>query len=242
MDRIMKGKSPLELFAGSLFLVFLLAWISSVGAVWPETRAGQSKVAQEADLKDIEDLERRMDEHFREDKAFDVLGIRPGMVLGEVGAGEGRIVFKLAQRVGPEGMVYAEDIFAEPLEILEARAKQKGLRNIQTVLGTQNDPKLPAGKMDMVFMTATFKFLKNPVLLFNNIASCLKTNGKVIVIEPEEGRFLPITMEPFPKGILPTRQHYLNIFGQTVFRVERVDDVTLPYLTMFVLSLPEGPK
>jgi len=68
------------------------------------------------------------------------------------------------------------------------------------------------------------------------------SRSTIRVIEPEEGRFLPITKEPFPKGILPTRQLYLDIFGQTVFRVERIDDVTLPYLTMFVLSLPEGPK
>jgi len=97
----------------------------------------------------------------------DTVGIKPGMTVGEVGAGAGYVVFKLSARVGPSGRVYAEDLKAPVLDMLEVRARHRGLANIETVLGAPDDPRLPVATFDLVFMHATIQFIDDPVALFN---------------------------------------------------------------------------
>src|ERR1022692_1559432 len=80
--------------------------------------------------------------------ALDALGIRPGMVVADVGAGTGYMSLRLAKRVGPTGKVYANDLQPEMLARLRDNAAKAGLTNIETVQGEEADPKLPAGRMD----------------------------------------------------------------------------------------------
>jgi hypothetical protein len=78
--------------------------------------------------------------------ALDAIGIRPGSTVAEVGAGTGYVSIKMARRVGPAGKVYANDIQPEMLARLRDNAAKAGVLNIQTVLGTGTDPKLPAAR------------------------------------------------------------------------------------------------
>ncbi len=182
--------------------------------------------------------DRMRDEQFNIDKGLDTVGIKPGMTVGEVGAGWGYLVFKLARRIGPGGTVFANDINSDALRILQARAVEKGFHNIKTILGTDKDPRLPKSALDMVFMHDTFHLLDKPVELFNNLAPSLKRNGKAVIIEWEREKGV---VDRSGRHIHPseyrTTREFLELFSQTVFQVDRVDSATLPYLTIFILSV-----
>jgi len=157
------------------------------------------------------------------------------MTVGEVGAGDGYLALKLASRVGPAGRVIAEDIFPSPLEELRDKAGGLGFGTIETILGKPEDPLLPRGALDLVFMHATIKFVKDPVTLFRNIAPALKPGGRIVVIEPERGH-LDMFGRPLPEEEYRSRDGYIELFDQAGLKVDRIDDKTLPNLTIFVLS------
>jgi SAM-dependent methyltransferase len=119
------------------------------------------------------------------EKVMDAAGIRAGMVIGEVGAGKGRYTVYLARRVGPEGKVYANDIDEKSLALLKDRCRTQGLANIETVLGTTDDPCFMKGKLDMVFMTWVYHHLERPVALLRNLVPSLKPGGTVVIVDPD---------------------------------------------------------
>ncbi|MDH4195927.1 MAG: class I SAM-dependent methyltransferase, partial [Candidatus Aminicenantes bacterium] len=132
------------------------------------------------------------------DKVMDIAGVVPGMVIGEVGAGGGYFTFKLAVRVGEGGKVYANDIDSGALRSLRNRARREGVVNIETIVGEVEDPLLPAGALDMVFMVNVFHDLAKPVELLRNLVPSLKPGGTVVILDrdPEKVRgqsrhFLP---------------------------------------------------
>jgi hypothetical protein len=78
--------------------------------------------------------------------------------------------------------------------------------------------------------------LQEPVEIINNIAPALKPSGKLVIIEQEEGRAVGTDGNPQPAGWNRTRREYLDLFSQTAFQVDGVDETTLPYDIIFVLS------
>ena len=187
--------------------------------------------------RDWDENERQRDERFHIDKALDTIGIHPGMTVGEVGGGFGYLVFKLADCVGPRGKVYNEDIWEDALKLCQKRMEEKGYSNIEIILGTVEEPKLPKENLDYVFIHATMRFLEKPVELLNNIAPALKPGGRLVIIEQEEGRAIGTSGDPVPPGFYRIKQEYFDLFSKTVFKVERIDITTLPYDIIFVLSV-----
>lgn len=122
-------------------------------------------------------------EHQPPEQVMDSIGIEPGMVIAEVGAGRGRYVVPVARRVGPEGKVYANDIDEDRLEDLESRCERDSIPNVTTILGEIEDPLLPARTMDLVYMINTYHHLERPVELMENIVPCLKPGGRLAIIE-----------------------------------------------------------
>ncbi|MDH4272011.1 MAG: class I SAM-dependent methyltransferase [Candidatus Aminicenantes bacterium] len=119
------------------------------------------------------------------EKVMDAAGVRAGMVIGEVGAGKGRYTVYLARRIGPEGKVYANDIDEKSLAYLKDRCRKQGFANVETVLGTTDDPCFPRGKLDIVFMTWVYHHLERPVALLRNLIPCLKPGGTVVIVDPD---------------------------------------------------------
>ena len=114
---------------------------------------------------------------------MDALGIAEGATVADIGAGGGWFTIRLARRVSPNGIVYAEDIQRQMLEATGRRVAREGLEAIvRTVLGTPDDPRLPAGALDAVLLVDTYHELENPVALLRNIARSLKPNGRVGVV------------------------------------------------------------
>jgi predicted methyltransferase len=87
---------------------------------------------------------------------MDALGIHKGSVVADVGCGAGYFTFQLAQRVGPQGHVYAEDVLKRRLDQVRKEANREGLRQITTVHGTADNPRLPPGSLDVVLAVNTY--------------------------------------------------------------------------------------
>jgi len=125
----------------------------------------------------------RLNERQPPDLILKTIGIKPGMIIGEVGAGRGRYTVHIASRIGPTGMIYANDIVKEYLQYIERRCADHGLMNVKTVLGGVTDPKLPPAALDMVIMVNVVHCLAEPVALLRNIKKSLKPDGVIAIVE-----------------------------------------------------------
>src|SRR5690349_1975952 len=89
-------------------------------------------------------------------KLLDALKLKPGNVVADIGAGSGYFTFRIAERVGPRGKVLAVDIQPEMLTIIRDKMKALRLGNVEPILGTETDPKLPAGAVDLIRMVDVY--------------------------------------------------------------------------------------
>ena len=118
----------------------------------------------------------------RPDQVMDALGIGEGSVVADLGAGGGWFTIRLARRVGPHGIVYAEDIQTPMLDAIGRRVQREGLTNVRPVLGTGDDPKLPRN-LDVILIVGTYHEMDNPVALLQNAAPSLKPQGRLGVVD-----------------------------------------------------------
>ncbi|MFC1499785.1 class I SAM-dependent methyltransferase [Candidatus Zixiibacteriota bacterium] len=119
---------------------------------------------------------------------LDTLGIRPGMVIGEVGAGTGYFTFLLSERVGGSGKIYANDINRRSLSTLRARASRNDLANIEIIQGEVEQTNFPAATMDMVVMVYVFHDFTEPLAMMENIKLSLKPGAPVVIIDADHDR------------------------------------------------------
>jgi SAM-dependent methyltransferase len=117
------------------------------------------------------------------DQVMDAIGIGPGMVGAEIGAGQGRYVVQLAVRVGESGKIYAEDIDADALRYLDGRCERWGLTNVETIVGDVTDPKLPEGELDFIFVISAYHHFDDPIALLSNARASLKPAGMLAIGE-----------------------------------------------------------
>lgn len=117
-------------------------------------------------------------------EVMDVIGVKPGMVIGEVGAGRGRYTVHLAMRVGGAGKIYANDIDEKSLSYLRERCKRDGIENVETILGKVDDPLLPKEALDMVVMVWVYHHLDKPIDLLKNLIPSLRPGATVVIIDP----------------------------------------------------------
>ncbi len=116
-------------------------------------------------------------------EVMDALGIRAGSVVADVGAGNGYFTFRLASRVGPQGKVYAEDIRDEELAKIRERAKKEGVAQIETILGTPNDPRLPAESLDAILVVNAYHEMKEYDAMLGAMFRALKPGGLLAIID-----------------------------------------------------------
>ena len=113
---------------------------------------------------------------------MDVLGIGEASVVADLGAGSGWFTIKLAGRVGPNGMVYAEDVQRQMIQAIKIRVDRLGLKNVTTVLGTSTDPRLPA-PIDAVLIVDAYHEMEQPVMLLRNLATSLRPQGRIGIVD-----------------------------------------------------------
>jgi predicted methyltransferase len=125
------------------------------------------------------------DEWQKPEQIMDTLRIAEGSVVADLGAGGGWFTIHLARRVGPNGIVYAEDIQQQMIEAIGRRAQRENLKWVRPILGTATDPRLPPG-IDSVLIVNSYHEMEDPVALLRNAARSLKPQGLLGVVE-----FLP---------------------------------------------------
>lgn len=116
-------------------------------------------------------------------KVMDLADIRPGMTVADLGAGEGYYTVRLAEKVGRKGRVLAQDIDREALSRLAQRVERERRENVSIRLGTPDDPKLPDGSFDRVFMVHMYHEVQEPYAFLWRLWPSLKAGGRVIVVE-----------------------------------------------------------
>ncbi len=124
---------------------------------------------------------RQREEHCAE--MLKALEIRPGQTVCDMGCGNGFYTLQLAKRVGEKGRVLAVDIQPEMLTLLKARAARARLKNIEPILGTQIDPKLPAGKVDLILLVDVYHEFSYPEHMLKAMRESLAPKGRIALVE-----------------------------------------------------------
>lgn len=164
-------------------LLFVFSALSAEALEPPQSRS-KSIPFRAQDLGLLEAPDR--DEWQKPDQIMDTLRIAEGSVVADLGAGGGWFTIRLARRVGPNGIVYAEDIQPPMIDFIGQRARRENLTWVRPILGTATDPHLPDGVIDAVVIDDVYHELDDPVTFFRNAAKSLKPQGVIGVVD-----FLP---------------------------------------------------
>ena len=122
-------------------------------------------------------------ERLQIDRVMDLLGIGPGKTVADIGAGSGWFTVQAARRVSDSGIVYAVDINPEAIHYIEDRLQKEQLHNVKTILGREDDPLLPANRIDSVLLLKTYHEVAKPVTLLRNLRASLRAGAKVGIID-----------------------------------------------------------
>ena len=126
-------------------------------------------------------------------KLMEALKLRPGMAVADIGAGSGYFTRRIARRIGADGIVYAVDIQPEMLKILKANMESRGLTNYRLVQGTEKDPKLAEGSVDLAILVDVYHEFAFPHEMMTAIRRALKPGGRVVLVEYRgEDKWVPI--------------------------------------------------
>jgi predicted methyltransferase len=111
------------------------------------------------------------------------MGVKPGMTVADIGTGIGYMLPALSHGVGPEGKVIAEDIFDDFLSGAKQRVQEGKLENVTFVKGTETDPNLPAGQVDLAMALDVYHHFDYPDKMLASIAKALKPDGRLVIVE-----------------------------------------------------------
>ncbi len=118
-------------------------------------------------------------------KVMDLANIDEGMTLADIGAGEGYYTVRLAERVGSEGRVLAQDIDRDALERLGRRVERERLDNVSIKLGKEDDPQLPVDSFDRIFLVHMYHEVSEPYAFLYRLWPALADGGQVIVVDTD---------------------------------------------------------
>ena len=123
------------------------------------------------------------DQKLQVNRVMDILGLKPGSTVADIGAGSGWFTVRAAKRVGPSGMVYAVDINPAAISYINDRAKREHLENVRAIQGHEDDPLLPDNSIDSVLLLKTYHEVAQPIRLLEKLRHALKPGALVGVID-----------------------------------------------------------
>ncbi len=128
--------------------------------------------------------------------AIRLMKFEAGMTVADIGAGVGYYSLRIAEIVGPTGKVYANEIQSDMLQLLKRRIREKKAANVEAILGTERDPKLPPNSCDAIIMVDVYHELSHPIEILAKLRESLKPNGRLILLEyRKEDPYVPIRPE-----------------------------------------------
>jgi SAM-dependent methyltransferase len=117
------------------------------------------------------------------EQIMDVLGIAEASIVADVGAGSGWFTVRLARRVGPNGVVYAQDVQPEMIAAITRRVEREELTNVVPTRGDESDPRLPANRLDAIVLVGVYYEIRDKVTMLRNLAAALKPQGRIGVVD-----------------------------------------------------------
>lgn len=151
------------------------------------------------------------------EKILDSIGVRPGMRIGEAGAGRGYFTFPLARRVGSGGIVFANDISASGLDVIRKRVVGEDLKNIRIVMGEVEDPLFPEKNLDMVVMVLVLHELERPEPFLKNLQKYLKQEGLLVIIERNT------SVERTHTNSFMAKSQILETVGKAGYKLDKIE-------------------
>ena len=133
------------------------------------------------DLSIFEDQKRA--QNLQINRVMDLLKIKSGSSVADIGAGSGWFTVRAARRVGAEGQVFAVEINSDYLKHIEQRAAAEKLANIKTILGTEEDPKLPRESIDAVLILKTYHEIAQPILVLAHLREAMRPEALLGIID-----------------------------------------------------------
>ena len=154
------------------------------------------------------------------DEALDIIGIKKGSVVADIGAGSGYMTIRMARRVGANGIVYANDIQQPMLDLLDQRLKKGKIANVRPILGTPDDPKLPPESIEMALLVDVYHEFSQPQAMLRHLHAALKTGGRLVLLEyRKEDPAIPIR----PEHKMSVAEAKMEVEAEG-FKLGRVDD------------------
>jgi len=172
-----------------VFFVSFVSFVSMSAATFEKQSRTKPRLFDPLDLGLLETPDR--DQWQKPEMIMDELQIAEGSTVADLGAGSGWFTLRLARRVGPNGVVFAEDIQPEMIEVVSRAVQRENLTNVKPILGTPNDPRLPPG-LDAVLIVGVYREMDDPpradpVVLLRNVVRSLKPQGRVGVVDFKPG-------------------------------------------------------
>jgi ubiquinone/menaquinone biosynthesis C-methylase UbiE len=146
------------------------------------------------------------------DRMLSSLGIKRGWTVADIGAGVGYHTWRMANFVGPSGKVIAEDIQPGMIALLQKNIADRKLKNVDIVLGTQTDPKLPNGSLDLVLMVDVYHEFSDPAAMMGHIRDALKPDGRLVLVE-FRGEDPAVPIQPLHKMTIQAVRSELEPLG-----------------------------
>jgi SAM-dependent methyltransferase len=165
-------------FLASLFLIFPAAFgqVADKANEGYKTHEGRENVAKGLGAPGREDRQKPRD-------IVDALDLKPGGTVADIGTGVGFMLPYLSHAVGDKGHVIGEDIQSDFLDKAKTKAQVSRLNNVQFVLGTDRDPKLPADSLEGVLVLDVYHHLDYPEAMLEHIRDSLLSDGKLVIVE-----------------------------------------------------------
>jgi ubiquinone/menaquinone biosynthesis C-methylase UbiE len=162
-------------------------------------------------------------------RAITALQLRSGQTVADIGAGSGYYTMLLSAAVGPRGRVYATDIQPEMLALIRQKVEKRRLSNIELLLGTATESRLPDGAIDLALMVDVYHELSQPQAFLQSLKRAFKPDGRLVLIEfRKEDASVPIR----PEHKMSVREARMELEAED-YRFERVLDV-LPWQHILV--------
>jgi ubiquinone/menaquinone biosynthesis C-methylase UbiE len=161
---------------------------------------------------------------------LEVLKLKPGQVVCDLGCGNGFYTLPIAERVGATGKVLAVDIQQEMLHLLSERAKAADLDHIETILGSPIDPRLPEGEVDLVLLVDVYHEFAYPEQMLQAIRKSLKPQGRVVLVE-FRGEDPQVPIKPLHK--MTKRQIRRELFSNGFKLAEQFDKLPWQHVMFF---------
>lgn len=155
-------------------------------------------------------------------RLVEVLGLKSGDQVGDVGAGSGYLTWRMARVVGPAGRVYANDIQPEMISILRSNLLVRGITNVVPVLGTPTDPRLPDNALDLILLVDVYHECDHPWEMTRRMTDALKPGGRLVFVEYRgEERWIPI--KPLHKMTAAQVRKEMSLHPQLAFVENRTN-------------------